>query len=432
VQIVKPALEPRVPINPTQLSTNLMLGMIIGLVLGIIFAFLIETFDTSIGAIEEIEAFLGTRVIGMIPFLNMEDVRDSITAGLPADVKEDVVKRHFQLISHFLPTSTLAENYRALRTNFNFLSIEKEAKTVVVTSTYAGEGKTSVTANLAITLAQSGHKVLLIDGDFRRPVIARTFGIGQIPGITDVILGNYEWRQVVRSVSDLMMGKMNVEEVTQTPGLDNLYLMTSGTKKPNPAELISSMAVTDLIRQVRDAYDIVLIDAPPVLAATDATVWSSKVDGVIIVYQVGRVARRALMRAKAQLDNVKAQMLGIVLNGLKIEISPDFTYQDKYNYYYGDSDKKMQPKTILEKLTSLLPGGFAETVKGFINRFKDKKDNDSNKPARIITKEEGAGKFRLLKIIILIFAIFSLVAGVLYMMGLSTDTIASRIHLWLK
>ncbi|MCX5823167.1 MAG: Wzz/FepE/Etk N-terminal domain-containing protein, partial [Deltaproteobacteria bacterium] len=135
VQIVRPALEPRVPINPTQVLTNMMLGMIIGLVLGIVFAFLIETFDTSIGAIEEIEAFLGTRVIGMIPFLNMEDVRDSIKAGLPADVSEDVVKRHFQLISHFLPTSTLAENYRALRTNFNFLSIEKEAKTILVTST---------------------------------------------------------------------------------------------------------------------------------------------------------------------------------------------------------------------------------------------------------------------------------------------------------
>jgi len=418
VQIVKPALEPRVPINPTQVSTNVMLGMIIGLVLGIIFAFLIETFDTSIGAIEEIEALLGTRVIGMIPFSNMEDVRDSIKAGLPADVGEDVVKRHFQLISHFLPTSTLAENYRALRTNFNFLSIEKEYKTVVVTSTYAGEGKTSVTANLAITLAQSGHKVLLIDGDFRRPIISRTFGIDQIPGLTDVILGNYEWQQVIRSVSDLMMGKMNVEEVTQTPGLDNLYLMTSGTKAPNPAELISSKTVTELIGQMRAAYDFVLIDAPPVLAATDATVWSSKVDGVVIVYQVGRVARGALMRAKSQLDNVKAQMLGIVLNGLKIDISPDFTYQDKYNYYYGDSAKKNKPKTIMEKLTSLLPGNFVETLKNYSDRFKSRKGSDTAEPTRIITQESGEGKFRWLKITILVFALLCLGAGVLYVIRL--------------
>ncbi len=433
VQIVKPALEPRVPINPTRLSTNVMLGMIIGLVLGIIFAFLIETFDTSIGAIEEIEAFLGTRVIGMIPYLNIEDVRESIVMGLPADVSESVVKRHFQLISHFLPTSTLAENYRALRTNFNFLAIEKEAKTVVVTSTYSGEGKTSVTSNLAITLAQSGHKVLLIDGDFRRPVISRTFGIEQIPGLTDVILGNYEWQQVVRSVSDLMMGKMSVDEVTQTPGLDNLYLITSGTKKPNPAELIASKTVTELIRQMRAAYDIVLIDAPPVLAATDATVWSSKVDGVVMIYQVGRVARGALMRAKSQLDNVKAQMLGIVLNGLKIEISPDFTYQDKYNYYYGDSDKQKKPKTIREKLIALLPGSVAETVKTFLVRFQGKKTEGGNKkPDRIITKEGDSGNRRWLKITMLVFAVLCLGAGVLYMAGFSTNTMISRILVWLR
>ena len=407
VQIVKPALEPRVPINPTNTGTNVMLGMIIGLVLGIVFSFLIETFDTSIGAIEEIEEFLGTRVLGIIPFLNMEDVRGGLIGGLPADVSDDVIKRHFQLISHFLPTSTLAENYRALRTNFNFLAIEKEAKIVAVTSTYTGEGKTSVTANLAITLAQSGHKVLLIDGDFRRPVISRVFGIDQIPGFTDVILGNYEWQNVIRSISDLMMGKMNVDEVTQTPGLDNLYLMTSGTKAPNPSELISSKTVAELIRQMRDAYDIVLIDAPPVLAATDATVWSSKADGVIIVYQVGRVARGALKRAKSQLDHVKAQMMGIVLNGLKAEISPDFTSRDKYNYYYGDSDKTTKRRTIMEKMMSLLPGNFAETVKKLFE-----------KPASVITGDAGKGKFRWLKIMILIFAVLFLVAGVWYQMSL--------------
>ena len=205
-----------------------------------------------------------------------------------------------------------------------------------------------------------------------------------------------------------MMGKMKVEEVTQTPGLDNLYLMTSGTKVPNPSELISSKTVTELIRQMRADYEIVLIDAPPVLATTDATVWSSKVDGVVIVYQVGRVARGALLRAKSQMDNVKAQMLGIVLNGLKIELSSDFTYQDKYNYYYGDSDKKMKPKTIMEKLMSLLPGSFAETVKNYSDRFKSKKDSDNKKPARIITKEEGKGKFRWLNIMILIFAVLCL------------------------
>jgi capsular exopolysaccharide synthesis family protein len=373
VKIVKPALEQRIPINPTKVGTNVALGIIIGLVLGIVFAFLVETFDTSIGAVEEIEAFLGTRVLGMIPFLKFEDVRDSLS-GLTGDQEnfdEKTIRRHFQLISHYMPTSTLAENYRALRTNFNFLMGEKDAKVVVMTSTYQGEGKTSVAVNLAIATAQLGHKVLLIDGDFRRPIIAKAFGLESKPGLTDVILGNYKWQDVVRSMSDLMVGEMGIDEVTRTPGLENLFILPSGTKADNPAELIGAKIVGEIMGQMRDSYDIVIIDAPPVLAATDATIWSSRADVAIIVYQVGKVARGALRRAKAQLDHVKAQMLGIVLNGMKVELSPDFTPRDKYNYYYGYSDKSKHARRA-DKLISLLPGGLADKLTGLFDRFKKK------------------------------------------------------------
>lgn len=372
VQIVKPALEPTVPVNMPKTGVNTLLGLIIGLILGVVFAFLVETFDTSIGAIEEIEAFLETRVLGIIPYLKMEDVREALKGQLAGDVQDEMLKRQFRLISHFLPTSTLAENYRALRTNFNFLSIEKDIKSVVFTSTYPEEGKTSVTCNLAITMAQTGRKVLLIDGDFRRPVISRVFGIEAVPGFTDVILGNYEWRSVIRSVTDLMMGKMSVEDVTKTPGLDNLYILTSGTSAPNPAELISSKSVGELMAVFRREYDMVLIDAPPVLAATDATIWSGMADGVILVYQVGRAARGALKRAKAQLDNVKAQILGIVLNGLKADISPDFTYQDKYDYYYGGyGHDKRKKKTLTQKVYLFFQAFRTRGVSAVVPRKKE-------------------------------------------------------------
>ncbi len=373
VKIVKPALEQRIPINPTKVGTNVALGMIIGLILGIVFAFLVETFDTSIGAVEEIEEFLGTRVLGMIPFLKFEDVRDSISGltGNLDNLDEKTIRRHFQLISHYMPTSTLAENYRALRTNFNFLMGEKDAKVAVITSTYQGEGKTSVAVNLAIAVAQLGHKVLLIDGDFRRPVIAKAFGLESKPGFTDVILGNYKWQDVVRSMSDLMVGEMGIDEVTRTPGLENLFLLTSGTKADNPAELIGAKIVAEIMVQMRDSYDIVIIDVPPVLAATDATVWSSRADVAMIVYQVGKVARGALRRAKAQLDHVKAQMLGIVLNGMKVELSPDFTPRDKYDYYYGYGDKHKHPGRA-DKLKSLLPRGLVDRLAGMFDRFKKK------------------------------------------------------------
>jgi capsular exopolysaccharide synthesis family protein len=463
VQVVKPALEPTLPVNMPKTGVNMILGMIIGLILGVVFAFLIETFDTSIGAIEEIEAFLETRVLGIIPYLKIEDVKEALKDQLAGDVHDEKLKRQFRLISHFLPTSTLAENYRALRTNFNFLSVEKDIRTVTFTSTYPEEGKTSVTCNLAITMAQTGRKVLLIDGDFRRPVISRVFGIDAVPGFTDVILGNYEWRSVIRSVTDLMMGKMSVEDVTKTPGLDNLYILTSGTSAPNPAELIGSKSVNDLIAVFRKEYDMVLIDAPPVLAATDATIWSGMVDGVILVYQVGRAARGALKRAKAQLDNVKAQILGIVLNGLKADISPDFTYQDKYDYYYGGygHDKKKK-KTLMQKvflffqaiqtkgISTVLPRKKQEAASGEVRDQKIESQPHETSPPQTTdeitpqttelklsqateakspqaTDEKPPGRTAFVKKLILLLCLIFLIIGVLFQAGyLSLDMFTKK------
>ena len=447
VQIVKPALEPTAAINEPKTTVNTVLGLIIGLILGVVFAFLIETFDTSIGAIEEIEAFLETRVLGIIPFLKMDDVKEALKGQLVGDVHDEMLKRQFRLISHFLPTSTLSENYRALRTNFNFLSVEKNIKSVTITSTYPEEGKTSVTCNLAITMAQTGRKVLLVDGDFRRPVISRVFGLEAVPGFTDVILGNYEWHSVIRSVTDLMMGKMSVEDVTKTPGLDNLFILTSGTSAPNPAELIGSKSVNELMAIFRDEYDMVLIDAPPVLAATDATIWSGMADGVILVYQVGRAARGALKRAKAQLDNVKAQVLGIVLNGLKADISPDFTYQDKYDYYYGGygHDKKKK-KTFGQKVFLFLKAAQTKGIPALLSRKKGaaaggepgalkaeapagaevrvhKADAPAEKEKPVqATGGPAPGRAALVKKLILLLCLVLLILGILFQAGyLSLD-----------
>ncbi len=379
VQIVKPALEQRIPVNPVKVGANVSLGMIMGLVLGVVFAFLIETFDTSIGAVEEIEEFLGTRVLGIIPFLKFEDVRDSMTGllGDTGEMDEKTIRRHFQLISHYMPTSTLAENYRALRTNFNFLMGEKNAKVVVITSTYQGEGKTSVAMNLAIATAQLGHTVLLIDGDLRRPVLAKAFGLESVPGFTDVILGNYAWQEVVRTMSDMMMGDMGVDDATRTPGLENLSIITSGSRADNPAELIGAKMVGEIMSAMRDAYDVIIIDVPPVLAATDATVWSSRADVAMLVYQVGQVARGALRRAKAQLDHVKAEMLGIVLNGMKVELSPDFTKRDKYNYYYGYSDKRMK-QSVLARIKVFLQERMPDRVVLLWDRFQKKRSGNDH------------------------------------------------------
>ncbi len=351
VQIVKPALEPTTPINPPKTAATTGLGFIIGIILGLVFAFLIETFDTSIGAVEDVEEFLGVRVLGIIPHIDFDELRQAFREKSGAEIDDDRMWRISRMISHFAPKTTSAEGYRALRTNINFAKLEKDAKVIVFTSSSPQEGKTTISINLAITMAQAGNKVLLIDGDFRRPVISKIFGIPAQPGMTDVILGNFEWREVVRSITDIMTGKMTMDEIMVTPGLDNLSIMTCGTVAPNPSELVSTRTVTDVLTAAREEYDLIIVDAPPVLAATDATIWGIRSDGVIIVYQVGRVARGALKRAKAQIDNVKANIVGVVLNGLKAEISPDYEYHDKYYYYYGSERKKRL--SLGERIASL-------------------------------------------------------------------------------
>lgn len=411
IQIVKPALEPSNPINPPKTGATTGLGLIIGIILSVVFAFVVETFDTSIGAVEEVEEFLGARVLGVIPHVDFDELKMTLKEKLAKDIDSDQLWRIGRLISHFAPKTTSAESYRALRTNINFVKLEKDAKTIVFTSSSPQEGKTTVSINLAITMAQAGNKVLLIDGDFRRPVISKIFGIPSLPGLTDVILGNYKWRDVVRSITDLMTGKMTMDELMVTPGLDNLYIMTCGTIAPNPSELVSTRINTEVINESHEEYDFVIIDAPPVLAATDAAVWGTKADGVVIVYQVGKIARGALKRAKAQLDNVKARIIGVVLNGLKAEISPDYEYHDKYYYYYGSERKKTL--TLGERILSWQELGkkYVKDLPGKLNKFK--KEKETQKQNVNIRSGIRSG---VLRIGLLLLALGLLIAGLYYSM----------------
>ncbi|RZB30185.1 MAG: hypothetical protein SRB1_02465 [Desulfobacteraceae bacterium Eth-SRB1] len=358
VQIVKPALEPVKPINPPNTMATGVVGTLVGLILGIVFGFVVETFDTSIGAIEDVEELTGVNVLGIIPHVSIQDIKATLLDESRGEIDDKTAERYSRIVAHFAPKSTLAESYRALRTNLSFVGVEGDMKSIVVTSSSPREGKSTIVVNLAVTMAQAGKKVLLVDGDMRKPMVANVFGINQAPGLSDVILGNYSLEDVVRSVTDIMTGKISMDDIMKTPGMDNIYIVTSGTIPPNPAEMAGSRKIADLIKQARSEYDIVLIDAPPLLSATDAALYGSFVDGVLLVYRVGVIGRAVLKRAKAQLDNVKAKVVGIVLNGLKAEISPDFAAQDYYKYYYyysGKKDKKKPAKSFLDKLISI-PG----------------------------------------------------------------------------
>ncbi len=356
VSIVHPALEPSAPINPSKTTATTAIGLVIGLILGVVLAFVAETFDTSVGAIEDIEEILNLPVIGVIPYATSDDIKKQFLRDLPLKLSEEAMDRDANLVVHFAPKSTVAESYRALRTNLQFLVLEKGAKTISVTSSSSQEGKSTVVANLALVLAQMGKKVLLVDSDLRRPIISRLFGLHSRPGLTNVIIGEVGWRDAVRTTSDLITGRMSMEEVMFTPGIDNLSILPSGPIPPNPSEILDSARMTEFISEAKNEYDVVLFDSPPILPATDAAILGTKLDGVLLLYLVGKVGRGALRRAKTQLDNVGVNIFGVVLSGLRAELTRDFHdfkyYYDR-RYAYGAGETEMEEKGVSSKVRAV-------------------------------------------------------------------------------
>ncbi|MBS3873089.1 MAG: CpsD/CapB family tyrosine-protein kinase [Firmicutes bacterium] len=226
------------------------------------------------------------------------------------------MKNH-QLITSDL-SSRVAESYRVLRTNIQFSSLDKPVKTILITSTAPAEGKSTTAANLAIAFAQTGSKVLIIDGDLRRPSQHKVFKTSNPLGLTNLLMQNVATQIAVRDV-----------------GVPNLKVVSSGPIPPNPSEIIGSGRMRDLLDSFKKDFDIIIIDGPPTLAVTDSAILSSMVDGVILVVAVGEVSKEMANKAKAQLASVKANILGVVLNGVEGDSQDDYYY-----YYYGSRRTK--------------------------------------------------------------------------------------------
>jgi succinoglycan biosynthesis transport protein ExoP len=334
VTLVRPAIEPGRPINPAQTPVKGIVGLLIGLTIGLVLVFVLESLDTSIGTIQDVESYLEVPVLGLIP--QIDPTRDPSLASPEGEEKDSTLSkmRRF-LICLMSPKSTIAEMYRSLRTNIEFLSLEKNVKTLCVTSSTLMEGKTTTAINLATSMAQMGKKTLLVEADLRKPFIHHAFGITREPGLAEILLGNRDWHECLRTVSDLILGPLGMEKVTAVPNIDKLHILTSGTPPPNPAEVLNSQRMTDLIAAFRQEFDIVIFDCSPTLPVTDAAILTAKTDGALIVYRVGQTARAALKRAKVLLENVGGKILGVVLTGVRAEVSPDFEALEYYRYSYG-------------------------------------------------------------------------------------------------
>jgi polysaccharide biosynthesis transport protein len=336
VTFIRPAAEPAAPVGSETLNT-LFIGALLGLMLGLVVAFVQETLDTSIGTIEDVETYLEVPVLGIVPHIDPRETMQRLLERRPglANMDPDVLQSHALLITHFDPKSPVAEAYRTLRTNIQFQRMERGGKVLVVTSPTLQEGKTTTIVNLALTMAQNGQRTLLVGGNMRRPSIYRFFGIEREPGLSDILVGNAQWRDCVRGVADILMGRFEMEDIMASPGLDNLNIIEAGPIPANPSELLSSPAMGEFLRAVSAEYDIVLIDTPPTLPVTDSAIVAGQADGVLLVYQAGKVGRLVLKRAKAHLEAARAKVWGVVLNDLQTEVS-GYTYTHYYTHYYGE------------------------------------------------------------------------------------------------
>lgn len=222
-------------------------------------------------------------------------------------------------ITYTDPKSPAAEAYRTLRTNLGFASLDNPCRVIMVTSPGPNDGKSTIASNLAVVLAQAGHMTLLVDCDLRKPMQHKIFTLENVQGVTNCILQHLEVRQVAKNGA-----------------VENLHVLTSGPIPPNPAEILASERAKEFLQELGQYYDYIVIDSPPVLAVTDASLMAQVVDGVILVVSSHETRREAAQEAKEQLAKANARILGVVLNKVKVE-SPDYHYYYYYRYHYGES-----------------------------------------------------------------------------------------------
>lgn len=235
-----------------------------------------------------------------------------------------------KLIINEDPKSPASEAYRTLRTNIQFSNIDKNIKTIVITSSGPSEGKSTVISNYAVTLAQNGKKVLIIDADLRKPTGHKIFNVSNIAGLTSVLTDDFAYEKAIDKTD-----------------IENLHILSSGPIPPNPSEVLGSNKMKSFLDSVREDYDMILIDAPPVGFVTDAAILSTIVDGTILVCAVGQAVKNAASNAKILLDKVNANILGVVLN--KIPVNDNgyykYLYYQYYNSYYGEEYSRSKKRS---------------------------------------------------------------------------------------
>jgi capsular exopolysaccharide synthesis family protein len=306
--LVTPAQPPTAPSSPKPTEDG-TLGLVAGLILGLAAAFIRESLDDAVATKETAEEFGGATVLAAVPMVGSWKKRDKPL-----------------VVSLARPMSPAAEAYRSLRTSLQFARQERDLHTILVTSPAAAEGKTSTLSNLGAMFAQAGQRVVLVSCDLRKPRLGQFFGVDEKVGLTTAILGEQPVEELVQAV----------------PGDDNLWLLGSGELPPNPAELLNGRRIQEVFSALRELFDLVLIDSPPVLPVTDSVLLAKDADATLLIVAAGQTSRSDLQRAAEKLAQVNARVVGMVLN----ETTRQGGYGYGYGYGYGGTyttDKSLLP-----------------------------------------------------------------------------------------
>jgi polysaccharide biosynthesis transport protein len=297
LSVVEPAVAPTAPVSPRPLL-NALLAAVLGLLFAIGIAAVSEYLDDAIEDSDEVQEVAGLSTLGTIVRMKGDRARSEI----------------YRLAALLYPRSGVAEAYRSLRTNIEFASVDGPIRTLLVTSSLPGEGKTVTAANLAIVFAQAGRRVLLVDVDLRKPGIHLLFDLPNAHGLTTLLRGD----------------QVDLDAIAHSTEQANLRILTTGPLPPNPAELIGSQRMRTVMERLQTAGDLVVFDSPPLQAVTDSAILSSFIDGTLFVIDAGRGRRRAVRLARESLQKAGANVLGVALNRAPARAHPD------YASYYGD------------------------------------------------------------------------------------------------
>jgi succinoglycan biosynthesis transport protein ExoP len=317
---------PSTPARPSR-TRNIALAFLVGLVGGVGLALLREYLDNTVKTPDDVETLVRLPSLAVVPAFGTDD--ESKKAVMLKGRSSNGHEKRIELVAQLLPKSHMSEAFRALRTALLLSQPDQPPQVILVTSALPREGKTTTAANLAVTLAQLGDKTVLVDADLRKP------GIGRLLNLAS---GKYA------GLSSYLAGASSLDLVSVPhPAIPNLVAIPTGPLPPNPADLLSSHRLADAIAELRTKFKFVIVDSPPILAATDAVILSVQVDGVLLVVRSGDTPKTAFTRSRDLLVSVKSRLLGVVLNAVDAG-APDYYYSYRYYPYssgYG-------PQEILE------------------------------------------------------------------------------------